>query len=39
LETFIEETGIDELMTTGNIYEQRARLRSYTLLREILSTS
>lgn len=36
LETFIEETGIDELMTTSNIYDQQARLKSLTILREII---
>lgn len=36
LETFIDETGIDELMTTGNIYDQEARLKSYSILRELI---
>lgn len=36
LETFINETGVDELMTTSNIYDQQARLKSYAILREII---
>lgn len=36
LSTFIEETGIDELMTTGNIYDQGARLKSFSILKDIL---
>ncbi len=34
---FIADTGIDELMTTGNIYDQGARLKSYRILRDALS--
>lgn len=37
LSEFITETRIDELMTTGNIYDQGARLKSYTILRDVLS--
>ena len=37
LSKFIEETSIDELMTTGNIYDQGARLKSYRILKEVLS--
>jgi luciferase family oxidoreductase group 1 len=33
---FIEETGVDELMVTGNIYDQEKRLRSYTILQEVM---
>lgn len=37
LSRFVAETGIDELMTTGNIYDQGARLKSYRILKEVLS--
>lgn len=37
LSKFIDETGIEELMTTGNIYDQGARLKSYRILKEVLS--
>lgn len=37
LTTFLEETDVDELMTTGNIYDQGARLKSYRILSEVLS--
>ncbi len=37
LSRFIEETDIDELMTTGNIYDQGARLKSYRILKEVVS--
>ncbi|WP_118952010.1 LLM class flavin-dependent oxidoreductase [Taibaiella helva] len=33
---FIEETGIDELMVTTNIYDTAARLHSYTVLKEAM---
>lgn len=36
LSRFVAETGIDELMTTGNIYDQGARLKSYRILKEVL---
>jgi luciferase family oxidoreductase group 1 len=36
LHRFIDETGIDELMVTGNIYDQEKRLQSYTILSEAL---
>lgn len=36
LSAFVEETGIDELMTTGNIYDQGARLKSFSILKEVL---
>ncbi|WP_257667808.1 LLM class flavin-dependent oxidoreductase [Parapedobacter tibetensis] len=36
LSKFIEETGVDELMTTSNIYDQGARLKSYRILKEVL---
>lgn len=38
LTEFIEETAIDELMTTGNMYDQEARLKSYQLLSEVMLT-
>ncbi len=37
LTAFIEDTEIDELMVTANIYDQGARLKSYTILKEALS--
>lgn len=33
---FIEETKVDELMTTGYIYDNEARLKSFRLLKEVL---
>ena len=36
LSTFIAETDIDELMTTSNIYDQGARLKSYRILSDII---
>lgn len=36
LHKFIEETAIDELMTTGYIYDNEARLKSFRLLKEAL---
>jgi luciferase family oxidoreductase group 1 len=35
LATFIEQTGADELMVAGAIYDQAARLRSYEILGEV----
>jgi luciferase family oxidoreductase group 1 len=35
LERFIEQTGADELMASGAIHDQAARLRSYEILAEI----
>jgi alkanesulfonate monooxygenase SsuD/methylene tetrahydromethanopterin reductase-like flavin-dependent oxidoreductase (luciferase family) len=35
LERFIAETGADELMATGNIYDQGARLHSYEILADV----
>lgn len=35
LEAFIAETGIDELMVAGALYDHQARLRSYELLSQI----
>lgn len=32
---FIDETGIDELMVTGNIYDQEKRLASYRIAKEV----
>jgi len=37
LSKFIAETDINELMTTGNIYDQGARLKSYRILNEVLA--
>src|SRR5690606_35494091 len=36
LATFVDETDVDELMTTGNIYDQGARLKSYRILSEVI---
>ncbi|MFT3704753.1 MAG: LLM class flavin-dependent oxidoreductase [Agriterribacter sp.] len=36
---FIEETKIDELMASCNMYDQQARLHSYTILNEVLSAA
>ena len=33
--TFIEETQVDEIMVTGNIYDNEARLKSYGILSEV----
>jgi len=35
LERFIEQTGADELMASGAVYEHAARLRSYQILADI----
>ncbi len=35
LKSFIDRTGVDELMVVTSIYEHKARLRSYELLAEI----
>lgn len=37
LNTFIEKTGIDELMVTSNIYDEAARLKSFSILMEAMS--
>ena len=34
---FTDETGVDELMITGNIYDNEARLKSYRILSEVFS--
>jgi alkanesulfonate monooxygenase SsuD/methylene tetrahydromethanopterin reductase-like flavin-dependent oxidoreductase (luciferase family) len=34
LNDFVERTGADELMVTSQIFDHRARLRSYELLME-----
>jgi luciferase family oxidoreductase, group 1 len=36
LSGFVKETGINELMSTSNIYDQGARLKSYRILRDVL---
>jgi len=36
---FIEETKIDELMVSTNIYDQQARLKSYSILSEVLQAA
>jgi luciferase family oxidoreductase group 1 len=37
LRTFIDETEIDELMVTGNIYDQGKRLASYAIVKEVVN--
>jgi luciferase family oxidoreductase group 1 len=37
VEAFVDRTGADELMVTSQIYDHRARLRSYELLMEALA--
>ena len=32
---FIEEHGVDELMITGNIFDNEKRLKSYSILAEV----
>jgi luciferase family oxidoreductase group 1 len=39
LHAFIEETEINELMMTSNIYDMEARLRSFSILKEALHTA
>jgi luciferase family oxidoreductase group 1 len=38
LHSFIEESGIDEMMVTGNIYDQQKRLNSYSILKEVMNS-
>src|SRR5690606_30906621 len=38
LAAFVAETDADELMTTSNIYEQGARLKSYRILSEVVAS-
>ncbi|MEJ5996481.1 LLM class flavin-dependent oxidoreductase [Pedobacter sp. Du54] len=38
LESFLQQTHVDEVMITSHIYDHAARLRSYKLLAEIFST-
>ncbi|MCH8686322.1 LLM class flavin-dependent oxidoreductase [Pedomonas mirosovicensis] len=35
LQAFLQETGVDEVMATGQIYDHKARLRSFEILAEI----
>lgn len=37
LSVFLSETGVNELMVTSNIYDQNAKLRSYSILKEALA--
>jgi len=37
VESFVERTGADELMVTSQIYDHRARLRSYEILMEAVT--
>ncbi len=39
IEAFVERTGADELMITSQIYDHRARLRSYEIVAEAMETS
>jgi hypothetical protein len=36
LSDFIDETGIDELMVSSNIYDRQAKLKSFTILQEAM---
>lgn len=38
LSQFIDETNIDELMVSSNIYDQQAKLDSYSILSEVVQT-
>jgi luciferase family oxidoreductase group 1 len=38
IEAFVERTGADELMITSQIYDHQARLRSYEIVAEAMST-
>jgi hypothetical protein len=35
LQSFVERTGIDELMVVSAIHDHKARLKSYALLAEV----
>ncbi|PSL44221.1 luciferase family oxidoreductase group 1 [Chitinophaga niastensis] len=37
LQAFLDETQVDEVMSTAHIYDQDARLHSYTLLRKVFN--
>jgi luciferase family oxidoreductase group 1 len=39
IEAFVERTGADELMITSQIYDHRARLRSYEIVAEAMGSS
>ena len=39
LQSFLERTGLDEIMAASHIYEHTARLRSYEILSTLLSIS
>jgi luciferase family oxidoreductase group 1 len=39
IEAFVERTGADELMITSQIYDHRARLRSYEIVAEAMGAS
>jgi len=39
LSTFIEETGIDELMVASHIFDLDAKLKSFSILRDALSVN
>lgn len=36
LSTFVEETGIDELMVTSHIYDMEAKLKSFSIVSEVM---
>jgi len=38
LEYFVEQTGVDELMVTTNIYDDAARIRSYEILASLFNS-
>jgi luciferase family oxidoreductase group 1 len=38
IQSFIEQTKVDEIMVTSHIYDQRARLHSYELFAQVMQT-
>lgn len=38
LQSFIQQTGVNEIMATAHIYDQQARLHSYELFAEVMKT-
>lgn len=38
MQSFIEQTKVDEIMVTSHIYDQQARLRSYEIFAQIMQT-
>jgi hypothetical protein len=38
LSAFVEETGIDELMITSHIYDKAAKLKSFSIVNEVMNS-